>query len=422
MSGKHLTFFLFLLAFLLPQSFLMGEAVTPHPQKSVEEILKFFDEKRRLVEPLVLSQDAVRAKPGVVFSDKMHTYAFRGNPEELYNYTFLGPGQQDSLYSIGLFKNKKLVFNAVFREGKMTEYRWDGGLISWYSDTLKPWEYYEVKDGMHDYRKVIWDSDGKISVDKYSATGDVPTLEPDKEPSPEEREKRKKALDEKFAKALAALPSRDEAIVQLRKEMAEHPNDPDNFFKEFEIACRYLYKLDSSRGEKRDPQKAMEIILHCFTAYPQHANNVEMFQLKIYLAEIYRGSDENDKAIETCWSIINADPKFIVVYHPHAGLKTGEEAQGQIDIVREAAMQMLSGMVRRNKGGTTAVKALLAQRPDDKLFQTTVQRCLVGYAQSAELSAKQDKEEEDRIRSIMAAETSKTLPTTTSLPAKAIKP
>jgi hypothetical protein len=47
---------------------------------------------------------------------------------------------------------------------------------------------------------------------------------------------------------------------------------------------------------------------------------------------------------------------------------------------------------------------------------------LVGYAKSEERAAKQDKENEESMRRALAAETSKTLPTTTSSTMKAINP
>jgi hypothetical protein len=427
---RRLFYFCFVVL-LVHQSFSIAAAP---PQKSIEEILKIFDEKAKSVEQL--SQKDVLAKPGaarVKTNASMEFYQVPAGVEGYYLYTFMFDHESDGkpyLQSISLFKKPGDVTRSMyFKEGKMLGYSDNNVYMNWHPNTFKPWHYYEIIPGKASaYRKVVLDANGKAMSDQYSATGGLSwDLDEALYLSEEEREIARKRIEEKQAKARAEAHARlfaprDEAIALLRKEMAENPNDSDNFFKEFEIACRYIYKLDRQKGELPDFVKGKETIFHCFEAYPQHANNVEMLQLKEYLGDIYRTNKETDKALEMYFSVINTDQKSIVVYYPKTGVQTGERAQRGIDFVREAAMQGIVSLTHSDKGGTVAVKALLEQHKDDKLFQSTGQRMLGSYTQSDEVSAKQDKEEEDRIRGIMAAETSKTLPTTTSLPAKAIRP
>ena len=354
---KSCSIFLLLLALLLPHSFLMGEATTPHPKKSVEEIVKLFDEKQKSIKPLVLSQDAVLAKTSVTLAKKddySATYKFPADGGT-YTYTFW----EGWLQQLHFEKSGETPFGAEFypkTDGKkiigyVMGSPYSGMLMQWQPDTQKPQDYYEMKDETGAYRKVVWDRNGKVTTDEYSATGNIPWITVEAAPSKEEQEKAQKAWEEKRAKEQAAIKSaeqaqlaesRDEAIARLRKEMDEHPNAPDNFFKEFDIACHYIYKLNRQKGEQPDYVKGKETILHCFEAYPQHANNVEMLQLKSYLGDIYRTTKEMDKAIETYTSVINTDPKSIVVYYPETGVQTGDKAQKGIDFVRRGAIQGLA--------------------------------------------------------------------------------
>jgi hypothetical protein len=433
MKGKHRTFFLILLVFLLPLSFLMGQAVTAPPKKSIEEILTIFDEKAKSVEQL--SQKDVLAKPGaarVKTNASMEFYQVPAGVEGYYLYTFMFDHESDGkpyLQSISLFKKPGDVTRSMyFKEGKMLGYSDNNVYMNWHPNTFKPWHYYEIIPGNSSaYRKVVLDANGKAMSDQYSATGGLSwDLDEALYLSEEEREIARKRIEEKQAKARAEAEARfheprDVAIARLRKEMAENPNDPDNFFKEFDIACRYLAKFDRKKGELPDFVKGKEIIFHCFEAYPQHANNVEMLRLKEYLGDIYRTNDETDKAIETYYSVINTDPKSIVMYYPNTGVQTGARAQKEIDVVRWAATQGLVSVTKWDKGGIPAVKKLLEQRPDDKVFQSTVREVLDAEIKNAERTAKQDKENEESMRRIMDA-TTNTLTTTASQTTKAVKP
>ena len=440
---QHHSLFLLLLAFFLPQSFLMGESATPHPKKSVPEIVKLFDEKQKSINPLVESLDSIRAKPGVtqIKNDSyQELYRLDDKTSGTYTYTFAGnDGKPRSLRSIELEKADGSGFNADFLNGKMigfSDRHFSGVLLAWWPDTLKPWYYYEMKPTTFlAFREVRWDRADKVSADTYSEDGNIPCKGGGgeiayvygqdkpyavKTPVPaDEVERRKQEILAKKAAQKAEpdfeFEARDVAIARLQKEMAEHPTDPDNFFKEYDIACRYLHKLERSKGELPDFPKAKETIFHCFEAYPKHANNLQMLQLKKYLGDVYRTTQETDKAIETYNAVINADPKSIVVYFPNTGVQTGERAESAIGTIRWAAIQSLTGITHSDKGGVAAVKALLEKHKDDQLFQSTAQGMLNRYVQSDESDAKRDKEEEEKIRSIMAAETSKTLTTTTSL-------
>jgi tetratricopeptide (TPR) repeat protein len=188
---------------------------------------------------------------------------------------------------------------------------------------------------------------------------------------------KKKQEKANAAIAIRSSESRDEKIARLQKEIAENPNDPDNFSKDDQIVYEYLYRRHWD--EKPDLAKGKEMILHCFEAYPQYANNWRMLELKVYLGNVYRDAGETDKAIETYCSVIHCDQAPLIGYAMNVEKKTKYDAEKSIDFVREQAISAWAKLIHKHQGGTPAVKALQAQRTDDPFFQRTMRHIVDGY-------------------------------------------
>lgn len=216
---KQHSLIFFSLAFLLPQLFLTECEVATPPKRSLEEILKIFDEKQKLIEQP--SPDAIRAKPGVkvLVNDADHElYELPASAGGHYLYTYFADpnsalDKQHYLQSVIYYKKSGEVgFDATFRERKMVKYTnedEDGVYMDWHPNTLKPWHYYEIRGRSgFAYRKVVLDSNGKALSDQYSATGSLRWNRYESMLSPEEQEIARKRLEEKQAKEKAAAEAR----------------------------------------------------------------------------------------------------------------------------------------------------------------------------------------------------------------------
>lgn len=395
----------------------------PVAKRPVASVLADFAQKRKFIEPLIKTRDSIKSLPGVtLLHQNGYEDAYKLTDSKGGEYEYVFSGQNLSLYSIHLLNASGPGFFAEFSDKGLIRFvptekkskQITGYMMAWWPDTLEPWYYYELKVNtakkppLKAHREIRWDRTGKITCDTYSEAGDIVIRGERGEnrlihphgtatPTPVPAKSEKARLTQEALATVRARTSRAERFAKLQAVIDACPGDPDNFFMEFEMACCYF--MNHQMDEKSEVDKGIALSIHCIEAYPQHANNWKMLMLINYLTENLLYKNDYERAKKYIRKAIEVDPDSIVIYSPwapevdyskelteqekKAGLTKEsphykarmQRREGNINSVRQAAMMHLI-QAEKASGGLVAIKALLNERKNDRLFQETIQYVL----------------------------------------------